>query len=172
MFSERTGSEVMTRSRSPRRRAGKGAKENAADKSSEMWGHCCLYASRAGISHSKQEWHSMARCSLPVLPAASFCNSLSVDFTFGKISSASASIRNPAVVNLAGRVRRFRTVVPSLFSRSRNWCDRADWVTERWSAASWRLPKLRIAVSVSRCFISSMCRFFQTRLFVYAIKNK
>ncbi|MNU11753.1 hypothetical protein D3C72_2598560 [compost metagenome] len=45
------GSDVMTRSRSPRTKAGRGANENAADRSSATSGHCTRKASSAGISH-------------------------------------------------------------------------------------------------------------------------
>ncbi|MNO09394.1 hypothetical protein D3C81_2325430 [compost metagenome] len=45
------GSDVMTRSRSPRTKAGRGANENAADRSSATSGHCTLKASSVGISH-------------------------------------------------------------------------------------------------------------------------
>ena len=150
------GSEVMTKSRSPRTRAGRGANEKAADRSSATSGHCTLKASSAGISHWKHEWQSIARCRRPVRPAASRCNSRSVVRMRGSTSSASASTRRPAVVSRAGRVRRLSSGVPKRVSRSRSWCDRADWVRCRRSAASCRLPPSRMAVSVSRWRISSM----------------
>ena len=42
-------------SKSPRTSAGKGAKLNAADRSISTSGQCSRNASRAGISHWKQE---------------------------------------------------------------------------------------------------------------------
>ena len=93
----------------------------------------------------------MQICNRPTSPPASRDISRSELFTIGKISSARLSSRLPAEVNRGGFVLRTKSGHSSLSSRSFSWCDNADCVTKRLSAASTRLPVSRSATSVFRC---------------------
>src|SRR3546814_9897657 len=76
MASSACGSEVTTTSRSPRTRAGRGAKAKAAERSSSTSGQSCRKASSAGSSHWKQERseeHTSELQSLMRISYAVFC---------------------------------------------------------------------------------------------------
>ena len=96
----------------------------------------------------------MHRCNRPVSPPASLAISRSAFLTIGSISSARFSNRRPADVKRGGLVFRTKRVHSSRSSRSFNWCDKADCVRKRLSAASTRLPVSRNATRVLRCLSS------------------
>ena len=93
----------------------------------------------------------MQICRRPTSPPASRDICRSAFFTMGKISSATLSSRLPAEVKRGAFVLRTKREHSSLSSRSFSWCDKADCVRKRLSAASTRLPVSRSATSVFRC---------------------
>ncbi|MNC37206.1 hypothetical protein D3C75_857620 [compost metagenome] len=115
-----TGSEVTTRSRSPRARAGSGAKENPEARSSSTSGQASRNWSMVGISHWKQLWHSMAMCRRPAVPPANRAMSRSAARSSGKVASASCSRRKPALVKRTGLVLRTNSGIPMRSSSSLN----------------------------------------------------
>ncbi len=144
------GSEVTTKSRSPRARAGRGAKANPEARSSSTSGQASRNWSMVGISHWKQLWHSMAMCKRPAVPPANRAISRSAPRSSGNVASASCNRRSPALVKRTGLVLRANNCMPMRSSSSVNWWDSADWVRCKRSAASTRLSASRKACRVFR----------------------
>ena len=118
--------------------------------SSSTCGHCGRNTPMAGISQSKQVWHSTAKRSWPASPWIICMRSRSAEATRGSSSRPSLSRRSPAGVKRSGVDLRSNSSVPKWFSSTRIWCDRADCVKNTRCAAKDTLPVSSKASSVRK----------------------